>query len=237
MFAPPLILLSPLEHWATRLLQPAAGNISYFGCYCISCSPSPLCLLRECLAVLSSAFLCLFSHLMVPSPLLELRGGSFDGTDDSQVKMGRIKDCCFFPEKISTLSPKCFQEFATFVCVCWENVCCYFDNFLFCRYMELYWSTAVPQNTKRWWRSIPVLPVLPVYLIFIYFFHRFYDVFLIAATEWHFAWLLLQLLQSSDLQEEKVRILRSLGITSDPALIQRTLEFSLSVSIWFTFCV
>lgn len=42
---------------------------------------------------------------------------------------------------------------------------------------------------------------------------------------------MMKLLQSSDLQEEKVRILRSLGITSDPALIQRTLEFSLSSDV------
>lgn len=178
--------------------------------------------------------------LGLPLPLLPSYGPQstawatgLDGTGDSQVKMGRIKDCCFFLKKSRLYPPNVFKNLPL-LCVCVENMCCYFDNFLFCRYMELYWSTAVPQNTKRWWRSIPVLPV---YLIFIYFFHRFYDVFLIAATEWHFAWLLLQLLQSSDLQEEKVRILRSLGITSDPALIQRTLEFSLSVSIWFTFCV
>lgn len=39
---------------------------------------------------------------------------------------------------------------------------------------------------------------------------------------------MLKLLHASDHQEEKVRVLRSLGLTSDPALMKRTLDFSLS---------
>jgi len=42
---------------------------------------------------------------------------------------------------------------------------------------------------------------------------------------------LLKLLEATDLQEEKVRILRSLGSAKDEALIQRTLNFSLSESV------
>src|SRR2546425_607131 len=40
----------------------------------------------------------------------------------------------------------------------------------------------------------------------------------------------IQLYRASDLQEEKVRILTSLGSVSDSGLIQRTLDFSLGVS-------
>ena len=42
---------------------------------------------------------------------------------------------------------------------------------------------------------------------------------------------LLKLIDAADLQEEKVRILRSLGSAKDEALIQRTLDYALSVSI------
>ena len=41
--------------------------------------------------------------------------------------------------------------------------------------------------------------------------------------------LIFQLYQSTDLQEERGRILRSLGATTDPALIQKTLDFSIGV--------
>lgn len=40
-----------------------------------------------------------------------------------------------------------------------------------------------------------------------------------------------QLYREADLQEEKLRILRSLGSASDVALLKRTLDFSLSVSL------
>lgn len=41
----------------------------------------------------------------------------------------------------------------------------------------------------------------------------------------------LQLYREADLHEEKDRISRSLGATRDPNLIQRVLQFAMSVSI------
>ena len=40
-----------------------------------------------------------------------------------------------------------------------------------------------------------------------------------------------QLYDEADMQEEKVRISRMLGMVQDEALIQRVLEFAMSVSI------
>lgn len=41
---------------------------------------------------------------------------------------------------------------------------------------------------------------------------------------------MVQLYRATDLQEEKVRILRALGASDDSEFIERTLKFSLSVS-------
>ena len=42
----------------------------------------------------------------------------------------------------------------------------------------------------------------------------------------------LQLYRAADLQEERVRILRSLGSVTSPSLISKTLAFALSVSVF-----
>ena len=43
---------------------------------------------------------------------------------------------------------------------------------------------------------------------------------------------MLTLIQKSDMQEEKVRIMRSLGAVKQDHLIQRVLEFAMSVSLF-----
>lgn len=48
----------------------------------------------------------------------------------------------------------------------------------------------------------------------------------------HTCYVLLQLYREADLHEEKDRISRSLGATRDPNLIQRVLQFAMSVSMW-----
>lgn len=41
---------------------------------------------------------------------------------------------------------------------------------------------------------------------------------------------MLELYDKADMQEEKVRICRSLGVSDKPGLIQQTLDFAMSVS-------